>query len=348
MNPPTIVSDGELLRRADLWTNAFYEEGFLSATMKRKTATGRWKLGSYFSAANYHSRVNANRHAFRFDLSYRTKYADKKYFEIAPQLYRIKRQGVNDQDAILTVPFSYVKFTLPVKFDFYLGDRKWLKTTSGYFYKSFDRFNNRQIAYHTAFLEAKFSKKWLKAGAETKLTYTGRTEFRFYRIESQNVPVFDPEDDLDPADLEEGNHSNRQWTYISNDLEYSIKPASERYSLNLGLYSTLRLDAEEENGYFELAPGIESTLYFPGFELSGRLQYVNRSYPDREVGEEDLPLTYQYVRGSIKATMPIKKRTSFFVRANMVNRASSNTAQTRGFREYFNAVVETGLVIRLK
>ena len=350
LNPPTVIDGDQVLRRADLWQNAFYEEGFISANMKRKTANGRWKLGTYFSAANYHSRVDANRHALRFDLSYRTKYAAKKYFEIAPQLYRIKRQGINDQDAVLTTPFSYMKFTLPVKFDFYLGDRKWLKTTGGYFYKAFDRFNNRNIAYHAVFLEAKYSKKWLNAGNETKLTYTGRSEFRFYKIQRLNGEVVDPEEPIDPEDpdAEANGLSDRRWTYLSNDLEYSIKPAHDKYSLNLGLYTTIRLDGEEENSYFELAPGIEGTMNFTGWQLSGRLQYVNRNYPDREVGDEDMPLVYQYVRGSVKATVPIKKRTDFFVRANMVNRASSNNELTRGFREYFNSVVETGIVIRLK
>ena len=152
LNPSMIEGEEQDLFRNDLWLNAAYQGAFVQANFKKITPAGRWKLGAYVSGANYNSEINANRHAFRLNASYRTKYADRKYFEVAPELYRTKRAGINDQDAILATPFSYLKFTLPAKLDFYLRNKTWLKTTGGYIYKKFDDTNSRSVKYHAGFV----------------------------------------------------------------------------------------------------------------------------------------------------------------------------------------------------
>lgn len=344
LNPSIVSGDEEMLFRNDLWVNAPYQGGFLSADFNKDLGKSRWKIGTYLSGANYNSRINANRHSFRLNVSYRTKYAARKYFEIAPSVYRVKRVGINDQDAILSTPFSYLRLTLPVKFDFYLKNKVWLKTTTGYLYRSYDRTNDRQLAYHAGFIGASLSKKWNTRESETKLTYTNRVEMRLYK----NLEFFidEPAEVGDPTEPEEVEESSRIWTYISNDLEYSIKPVNKRFKLNMGLYSTIRLDSEEENSYIELAPGISGEWKLKNWTLSTDLSYVYRNYSEREVGEEEIPLQYKYIRGSVKAEVPLRKNMNFYMRSNLVNRASSNDLLTRGFREYFNSRVEMGVVLR--
>lgn len=344
LNPSTISGEEEMLFREDLWVNAPYQGGFFSADLNRKSSQGRWKIGAYLSGANYNSRINANRHSFRLNASYRTKYADRKYFEIAPEIYRINRVGVNDSDAILSTPFSYLKLTIPVSFDFYLRNKIWLKTTGGYLYKGYDRTNDRQLFYHAGFAGASLSKKWKNKKGEAKLTYSNRLELRLYK----NLEFFldEPAEAGDPTEPEEVEESSRIWTYISNDLEYSFKPINDRIRLTMGLYTTLRLDSEEENSYKELSPGFSGQWKMKNWTLSTDLSYVYRNYSEREVGEEELPLQYTYVRANIKAEVPLRKNMNFHVRTSVVNRASSNDLLTRGFREYFNSKVETGITIR--
>lgn len=344
LNPSIISGEEETLFRNDLWINAPYQGGFLSADFNKDMGKSRWKIGTYLSGANYNSRINANRHSFRLNVSYRTKYAARKYFEIAPEVYRVKRVGINDQDAILSTPFSYFRLTLPVKFDFYLRDKVWLKTTAGYLYRSYDRTNDRQLSYHAGFMGGSLSKKWNTSNSETKLTYSNRIELRLYK----NLEFFldEPVETGDPSEPEEVEESSRIWTYISNDLEYSIKPFHQRFKLTMGLYSTIRLDSEEENSYKELAPGITGEWKLKNWTLSTDLSYVYRNYSEREVGEEEIPLQYKYIRGSVKAEVPLRKNMNFYVRSNLVNRASSNDLLTRGFREYFNSRVEMGIVLK--
>lgn len=344
LNPSTVSGEEETLFRDDLWINAPYQGGFLSADFSRDTDKGRWKLGTYVSAANYNSRINANRHSFKLDASYRTRYAERKYFEVAPEIYRINRVGVNDQDAILSTPFSYLKLTLPVKFDFYLRKKVWLKTTAGYLYRSYDRTNDKQLFYHAGFVGASLSKKWNSVSKETKLTYSNRLEMRLYK----NLEFFldEPAEPGDPAEPEEVEENSRVWTYISNDLEYAIKPVHGRFELTIGLYTTIRLDSEEENSYKELAPGLSAEWNVKNWTLGADLSYVHRNYAEREVGEEELPLQYKYVRASVKAQVPLRKNMNFYTKSNMVNRASSNDLLTRGFREYFNSRIEMGVTLK--
>jgi len=343
---PTVVQTGEdILRRNDLWINAYYAGAFVSADFKKEIKNGRMKWGTHLSGANYTSTANANRHSFRLYGSYRKKYAPRKYFEFAPELYRIKRAGVNDNDAILTTPFSYTRFTLPFKLDFYKGNRAWVKTRAGYTYKAYDKIpfeeiNNKSIRYHAGFVGVSVSKKWVDNQVERKLTFSSDIELRFYKDLEQ---FLDEEEPDEPGETEE---ESRFWTYITNDLVYDIKPANKPWELSLGLYTTIRLDREEENGYLEFAPGIDGTWQMAKMRLKGSLRYVNRNYPGREVGDTEEPLRYQFLRGSIEAQVPVRDNLDFFVRGNMVNRKSSNTALGRGFRGYFNSRFETGLVLR--
>ena len=335
------MQNGEdILRRNDLWVNAYYSGAFVNADFKKNIKDGRLKWGTALSGAVYNSTVNANRHTLRLYGSYRKKYAPRKYFEFAPEFYRIKRAGINDNDAILTTPFSYTRLTLPFKLDFYRGNRSWLKTRAGYTYKVYDQFNNKNISYHAGFFGASLSKKWIDGQMERKLTFSSNVEGRLYKDLEEFIDEDEPDE---PAETEQ---ESRLWVYISNDLVYSLKPQNSPFELDLGLYTTIRLDRDFENGYLEFAPGIDGIYDMGNVKWKGSLRYVNRNHPDREVGETEQPLRYQFVRVSLEARMPIRDNLDFFARGNMVNRKSSNTSLGRGFRGYFNSRIEAGLVFK--
>ncbi len=349
LNPPSVQTEDATLRRNDLWINGYFSEFFVNADFKKNTKDGRLKWGTALSGAVYSSTINANRHSYKLYGSYRKKYAPRKYFEFAPEFLRTKRQGVNDNDAVLATPFSYTRFTLPFKLDFYRGNLSWLKTAFGYRYKAYDQTNTGSISYHAGFAGLDLSKKWRKNQVETKLTFSTNLEVRAYRDSTREFEEFDP-DDFDPEDREEADEldiETRLWTYVSNDLVYEIKPLKRPYELSFGLYTTLRLDRDQRNAYREWAPGISGGWDLEKVKLRGSLRYVNRSYPNRQVGESESPLTYQFVRASVQAEVPLTDHWDFRIRGNMINRKSSNTARTRAFRGYFNSLVEVGVVLKL-
>lgn len=340
LNPITVQNGEDILRRNDLWVNAYYAGAFVNADFKKNIKDGRLKWGTAISGASYNSTVNANRHSFRLYGSYRKKYAPRKYFEFAPEFYRIKRQGINDNDAILTTPFSYTRITLPFKFDFYKGNRVWLKTRAGYTFKAYDKLNNKTISYHAGFVGASLSKKWIGNQVERKLTFSSNLEMRLYKDLEQFIDEEEPDE---PGEVEQ---ESRLWAYFSNDLVYDIKPQNSPIDLSLGLYTTIRFDRDWENGYLEFAPGLDANWRLRNMTLKGRVRYVNRNYPDREVGENEEPLRYQFVRANLEAQVPVRDNLDFFVRGNMINRKSSNTGLGRGFRGYFNSLIETGIVLK--
>lgn len=350
LNPTSVQTDSDLLRRNDLWINASYAGAFFSADFRKDIKNGRLKWGARFSGANYNATVNANRHTIRWYGSYRKKYAPRKYFEFAPEFYRVQRQGVNDNDAILTTPFSYTRITLPFKLDYYRGNRVWLKTTAGYTFKAYDQFRNRSISYHAGFVGASLSKKWIDNQVERKLTFSSNLEMRLYRDDDliflEEEFLAEDEEDIEPVDMTETERETRLWTYISNDLVYDIKPSRQPYELTLGVYTTLRLDRDQRNAYREWAPGISGSWQLPYMKLRGSLRYVNRKFPNRQMGEHDSPLRYQFVKAWLEAEVPLTDHMDFRVRGNVVNRNSSNTALTRAFRGYFNSMVEAGVVYR--
>lgn len=338
LNPTTLLKNGVEMDRSQLWENALYERLFMSASFTRELENSRFKLNASLAGGNYHSRLNANRYSFSVKASYRTKYARKKYFELAPEVARIKQDGVNEADAVLRTPFSYVRFTLPLKFDFYLGNKVWFKTTTGYIFKNYDRDNGEQLYYHAGFAEVSLSKKWQSKTLTTKLTFSASAELRSYQ-DIRNSQGTDGQPALD--------EQTRSWNYFRTNLEYDIKPAHERFGLTLGIYGTRRADRDTINSYQEWAPGAEAFTMINKVRLSANFRYSVRNYGYRLVGTEQELLQYNYLRSSIKAEMPLGKKLRFFVKGNLVDRLSNNDVETtRGFRGYFNSKVETGLTIR--
>ncbi len=339
LNPQTLERNGEFLNRSNLWDNATYQSLFMNNSFKREFANSRIRLDANISGGLYQTNMKANRYSYELGASYRTKYAKRKYFEFAPTLTRIKRDGVNEADAILRTPFSYTQLLIPIHLDFYLGNKAWLKTESGYLYKNYDRQPGQELFYHAPFTNVSISKKWEGKNLVKKLTF--RTGIQLRRYTDIDGPIDEEVDDED---------NSRSWNYFRNNIEYDITSADKSRSFTFGIYHVKRVDADETNSYSEISPGFRFTRKFGTLRLSGGLKYSVRNYPELTPGEgnDDEPLRYQYLRGNIKATLKMNKSTDLFLKGNLVNRVSSNTdINSIGFRGYFNSVIETGLVIKL-
>ncbi len=344
LNPQTLQRDGSFLGRNDLWDNATYQSVFLINSFKKELQNGRLKFDLNISGGLYQTSMKANRYAYKIGASYRTKYASKKYFEIAPVLTRVKREGVNQADAILRTPFSYTQLLIPIHFDFYLGNKAWLKTESGYLYKTYDRQPGEALFYHAPFTNLSLSKKWESNGIIKKMTFRTSVQLRRYTDINNTSGINPEEEEID----EEG--GSRSWNYFRNGLEYDISAVDKSFGLTFGLYHVKRSDLEESNSYSEISPGVQFDKRFKGFKLSSGLKYSMRNYPELTPGEDndENQLRYRYFRGNIKAEFEMSKTTNFFIKANLVNRKSSNTTiSSFGFRGYFNSAIETGIVIKL-
>ena len=347
LNPSTLERNGDLLNRSELWDNATYQSIFLNNTFKKEFTSGRLRLDFDLSGGLYQTNLKANRYSFEIGASYRTKYSKRKYFEFAPNLTRVKRDGINQADAILSTPFSYLQMVVPVHFDFYLGNKAWLKTEAGYIYKIYDRQNGEKLFYHAPFAGASLSKKWETEKLVKKLTFSTIVQMRRYTDVDQAS-----QSDSDDEELLEGElvSKTRAWNYFKNSLEYSMTETNKRYALTFGLYHVSRIDLDESNSYHEISPGIKMEYRLGKIKLGGALKYSLRNYPELTPGEEndENPLRYNYLRGNIKVETLLKKGTNIFIKGNLINRTSSNVdVMMRGFRGYFNSFIETGISIRL-
>ena len=348
LNPTTAVVDGDLLLREDLWTSGFYQTAFLNGKFKKDEGHRRWKMGFKLSGSNYMTELNANRFTLGLDASYRVKFAKRKYFEVAPDFLRISQNGVSLDDAILRTPFSYTQLLIPVKLDFYLGNKAWLKTEVGYKYKNYDRQNpEEQLYYHAPFFGFRLSKKWENLNFMNKLTFSANAELRNYTDVRMSTVTGDPEEEEEDEEFDIITNGTRKWNYYRANLEYNIKPKEWLYEITFGLYTINRNDQSGRNGYFQVSPGVTASTQLKKLKVSGTARYSLRNYKNISAGEGAGNLQYKYFRLRLRAEAPLSKSTKWFTNFNYVNRESNRVSNTSlGFRGYLNSLIETGISIK--
>lgn len=336
LNPSYLESEEEELDRFDLWDNGTFQSLSSRNSWKIEKGEHRLKLVANGSLGIYQTQNDANRFEYYLKASYRTKYSSKKYFEFAPEYQRLKREGVNIADAVLRTPFSFGRLYLPLHFDFYMGNKMWVKTQVGYLYKHYDRMMEEEaLVYKSPFATVSFSKKWVGSSVQ-KLTFNSGLQLRTYE---------ELEFDSD-GELEE---KTRNWNFLRNSVEFSNKKESR--SITFGLYEISRLDQSQTNTYHEASPGVKWSSEFGKIGIDASLRYSYRYYPGLTPGEDndDLQLVYQYIRTNVKMTYEVTSKIQGYTKLNVVDRLSNNPdPAARGFRGYFNSLVETGLTYKFK
>ena len=346
----------EVLSGQDLMTSGLFEGVGFSGSFVMETTGGRWKLNYQVAYANFHTEVNANLFDGSFSASYRKKYAKGKYWELAPSFLRRSRQGTDESDAVLRTTLSYTRVNVPFHWDFYLGDKKWFKTETGYTFKSYDQSENgEQVSYHSAYTGASFSKKWEQASIIQKITFSGQFEHRLYTDliedeEGEQEEFIDEEDEdfIDRGDIIGLIRENRQWTFLRANVEWNSEYKNSPFEFTVGLYSTFRLDSENRFGYSEFGPGLRAKYQLGRLSLSGSTSYRHRVFSNLNAADDNGSLQYQYFRSSLRLSTPIGKKKSWYLQGNAITRVSNrNVITSRAFRGYNYSLVEAGISIKL-
>ncbi len=342
LSPNTLVEDEETIAREELWDNGTYQSLSLKNSLKIEGEKYRLKFKVNGSLGIYQTEEDANRFTYRLGVSYRLKYAQKKYFEFAPELFRKRREGINADNAVLTTPFSYSLFQAPVGLDFYLGNKAWLKTKTGYLYKNYDKAQGEELYYQAPFFEASISKKWDSKNAVKKISLRSATQFRKYQTLSL---INAPEEEEQPEEENVYREGSRNWTYQFTDLLLDISGNDSHQKLGIGLYHISRIDADKRSTYHELGPGIQYQLQSAKAGVKASLKFTIRSYQRLAPGSDnDVPLQYEYIRANIELYHALSKRSQIYGKGNIVNRTSNNPNQeSLSFRGYFNGYAEIGI-----
>ncbi len=338
--PYSLDEEDDFLIGSDLITSGFYEGLSFNGQFQNKFENGRFKINFRGSANNFHTEENTNLYDFGLSSSYRVKYGTRKYFEVAPGFYRKQRAGQDLSDDILRTTLSYTQLILPLSFDFYLKDKTWLKTDLGYRFKSYDENDiGEKVSYHAFFSGVSLSKKWENDQKIGKLIFSPGIEYRAYT----DLEAEDEEDE--ESDLIE---DDRDWTYSTLNLEYDVKLADRPVSYTVGLYSTFRHDAENRFGYIEFGPGIRLNLPLKKASLSLGGSYRYRTFNTVRVNDSADALIYQYLRANARLTVPIGKKSAWYIEGNVIRRLSNNSSLTStAFRSYNYGLLESGFTFRL-
>ena len=329
--------------------NGTFEALLFRNSFKKETDNHTLKLKLNGGAGLYQTTANANRYQLEAGLTYRVKYGKRKYFEFAPEFIKKKRQGINQAQAVLRTPFSYSQLIIPVKFDFYLKNKAWLKTEVGYLRKSYDRENDEELFYRAPFATVSLSKKWLINEKIHKVTISNNSQLRSYLELERIVEVIDDEEEeemeFEEEDFEE---KTRNWNYFRNNIEYNFAGKEKKFRLTTGLYHIRRFDLDDRNSYNEIASGFNMSYQFKKLSLSGSIKYSIRNYDTLSPGAgNDVLLQYRYIRSSVGIEYKLKPNRLLFLKGHLIDRTSNNPGTTSlAFRGFFNASVEAGISIK--
>lgn len=365
-------SEGVTMNRDQLWVSAPFTSVGLSAGWKRDLGKGKLKLNGGFSKALYFSSTSADQLKYDFGASYRIKYAKKKFFEFAPEFARVERQGTDQSDNILRTPFSYKHAIAPLHFDFYLGDKKWLKTKVAYHYKFYDRTDGGQLFYHGIEPSIKWSKKYDNTKDVQKISIEGSAMFRKYTdvrvssttaasTEASEVDVEADEEDLEEEELGEEEESGedteanegsadvreRKWNYYNLTWTHQYESKDEKLSTSISLNNRFRQDVLGSQTYNQTMFTAGLTRRFGKTKVSVTGGYAFRYFTAVKVSSSQTPLSYHYLRGKLAVVYPINDHWDLKLKASLVKRISNNKSVTsRSYRGYFNGYVGLGIAYK--
>lgn len=342
-NPNKWTVQGQDVPLNQLRVNGMY--GFIGLDTRGEADWGHHRLkGSLNGAVRYFTnRPETHYYDYQGKLSWRIRYAKRKYFEIAPSYKRKNQLGVNIEEVVWRIPMSYRKITVPVHFDFYLGNFSWLKTEAGFFYKSFDMAREAEyLFYRSPFASVEWSKKWKLPGVSWKLEVQGEVESHAFQLNEEDFSGT-PSYLLDG--LERGvDQKSWRWTY--QDLSASVEVESKTTETKFFLRHRFRKDNRDITSYHEIKTGMKARWKLHRGAVEAHASYAYQDYPGFIPGPDAVNewLHYHYVRAGIEGTLRIGRQAEIFMEGNLINRTSSfNDPDYLGFRSYFNASMMTGV-----
>ncbi len=336
-NPETLIVPGDTLGRPDLWQNGMYQTLQSDNSIKRELKKGMLRLTANGGVGVYHTDVPANRYHYHLGASYRIRYSDGRFAEIAPSFDRVKRQGIDITDIELRTPFSYHKAALPVHLDFYKGRRVWIRTEGGVVGKLYDRELNERLQYVAPYLLGEVSKKWIAAHGAVKASLHSRAEWR--RIDERTASINGSTGEFAYTDR------LRHWHFYTIGIDVKYKSHNEKWRMEAGLHRMVRIERDQLLTYHHTAmnANVHYRLKKTGFGLAS--VYGVRNYPTLAPGRNNTtPLRYIYTRLALTTWYELNKQLSIHASYLLNNRDANNPTETMiGFRGYENMLLEAGL-----
>ncbi|MEQ9264344.1 MAG: hypothetical protein RLN81_03940 [Balneolaceae bacterium] len=332
-NPELLVQKSDTLGREQLWQNSDYNEFFLEVDYLKKWGSSKLRLSGDITSDIYHQQGNAQKEYYKVSLSYRTKYASRKFFEFSPSYARKKQAEISESDNIFRNRRSYSQFTAPLHFDFYLKKKAWLRLETGYRYRSYDISRGEKTAYYGFNAEALFSKRWVSRI---------RSEFEL-EAEWNTRNQTEEEIGSEPIKL-----SKRIYSSYRFRTALSFESLSKSIQIKFPFtYKTFSDSPTERFNYTQFEGGMRLSFRMGKSRLTQSMTGTIRNFTNLSVSNGEL-LNYNYVRSSTRLTVPVLNRLEYTIRASLVHRISNRSGiSSSSFRGFTNSYVETGFSIKL-
>lgn len=343
-NPDRYEKKDISLTTDSLYANSLYTDITANFKYRKKWKRETLSVKGYVGGAYYNTASEAHKYKYKLEVSYRTRYADGRYLEVAPQMARIRKNGLDQTETILRTPYSYQKFVLPFNFDFYLGNKAWLKIQPAYLFKKYDTHAPEKLYYHSWYVNAEFKKKWDTEQIRHGFSFVADVSSRFY----SDFEL--PKDDflMDTIEFGDLTHKTRQWNYYIVGAEYSVKTQNDIFRASIPVKYVYKEDKLGNMlSYSEFLAGLTFGVKYKSVKFNQAISYSNRDYLKFLI-EESTKLKYNYLRLASKLSYELNDHFEFDVQAKLVDRKSNRIDVSKKFyRGYFTYFVELGVKLSL-
>jgi hypothetical protein len=334
-NPDLFVQSADTMFREDMWQNSVYSEGFINLDGRFPTRNGRLKLSADVSNNYYYQQQDAQKLFFKFKGSYRVKYARRKYFEVDPSFSRRLQDGVDQSDLVFSTRLSYQQFELPAHFDFYMGEKAWLRFDLRFRNRVYDAFQNQQTVFQSYFFQSEYKKRWEGLrGWEQELIFEAYVEYRDQELIStgQSSSIV----------------SARQFLISNFNATPSVGRISDHIKVSAPFEFVVFKDQPTGSlDYIGWSSAVEIESEFDKSAFSIEAEYGNRLFRNFAVDSGDL-LQYTNWNLSGTASFNITKNLEFQIKGRYLIRDSSrDRLSTTAYRGFQTSYIQTGFKVKL-
>ena len=337
-NPERLVEERDTLQRNRLWQNSSFNELSADIEYEFDWENSRLQLMTDLSTNLYHQATEAHEFSYVVGASFRTNFADGKYFELSPEFSSKRQEGIEATDPVFSSRLSYRQLKLPLELDIYLGNLAWLRFETMYRSRRYDQRNDKQTSYSAYYFEALFKQSVDGSGRfDHEFEIENRTRYR----------------DQVTADIGEGgtvlDKDFRQFTKTETELVYRLQNRQDLFEIEFPVQGTLFFDHPSSSlNYRELEFGSEVDVMVGRAEVSFGIDRTFRHFNNFEVGSPGEKLFYAYWSGDAGVEFELSSNIFVTVEASYTTRTSTRQRLTTAFyREYTNSYIQSGIRVNL-
>lgn len=332
---PEIYEDDDLVYTKDeLWANSIYNEFSVNLNYKKEWNKSHFKINTSGGGSLYYSELEANKYNYKIVVKYRTRYGKRKYFGVAPVFSRLKKEGMDQTETILTTPYSYINFILPFNFDFYLKKKTWFKIELAYNYKKYDRKAPERYIYNAGLANVSLKKKWQSRKHFIQLNFYGKFDSRYY-IHNETIKN---------SEFNEVEKKTRLWNYYTAGTEYSFGAQNKKWRLGIPVEYIYKYDKlTDKYSYKQYSAGLSISTLSKRIYSSQKFYTNNRDYMNL-MADEETNLRYTFFKYSSKFSYFLAQKTKVGLSFNYIYRLSNKkNIESKYSRSYMNYYIEIGI-----